>query len=90
MVIAPKELHIGTNAFTFFLVSASPTYELDRQFILGDLFSLEKIWYLSFIDSILFIIQTLMILAKPKSAILTVLFSPTRTFRAARSKIKYR
>jgi len=32
--------------------------------------------------------QTLIILAKPKSAILTVLFSPTRTFRAARSKIK--
>ena len=30
--------------------------------------------------------QTLMILARPKSAIFTVLFSPTRTFRAARSK----
>lgn len=29
---------------------------------------------------------TLIILARPKSAILTVLFSPTRTFRAARSE----
>jgi hypothetical protein len=38
-------------------------------------------------NSLLFFIQTLIILAKPKSAILTVLLSPTRTFRAARSII---